>query len=180
MVICLSKSLRITSLYPSREIDYSLDLPEEIDCDVIVAQTLHQGIYVSNDQLNDLKKMKLVNDNFSSISFNILNLNLFQPLSRSSRTSPRTLMWNCLWKGPRHSRSICLKGQITVTFTSNYPFTCGTRLQRRKGCLNNYHHLFAYKPHLYYSTLLQFQKHSPLRAHFISELPQRLLRTKDK
>lgn len=44
----------------SREIDYSIDLPKEVDCDVIIVHTLHQGIYVSNDQLNDLKRLKLV------------------------------------------------------------------------------------------------------------------------
>lgn len=43
-----------------RELHYSIKLPKEIDCDMLLVQTLHQGLYISNDQLNDLKRMKMV------------------------------------------------------------------------------------------------------------------------
>lgn len=45
-----------------REIDYEIQFPKAIDCDVLIVHTLHQGIYISNDQLNDLKRLKLVRE----------------------------------------------------------------------------------------------------------------------
>lgn len=60
LFILVFKMLTIHETFLFREVDYSIEMPKEIDCDLLIVQPFHQGTYISNDQLNDFKRLKKV------------------------------------------------------------------------------------------------------------------------